>query len=149
MTIINLRRKIGLVVLVPFFVFMLNCSNSRKLGTAETYSFAVLFGNTGGFTNLNPVFIVKNSGEVLRKENASAEAVFLKKIDRHKIDSLYVFIKETNFGALQIKKTSNLTSYIEIKSENINNRITWTIDSQLPEEVNKLHRFLNSLVNKY
>jgi len=142
------HRKIYLVVFVPLFLILIDCSNSRKLNSVESYPFEVVFGNTGGFTNLNPVFVIKSSGDVFKKENPTSEPVLLKKIDRHKIDSLYLFIKESNFGALQMKQPSNFNKYIEIKSGKINNRIMWSNDSQLPEEVNKLYRFLNSLVNK-
>jgi hypothetical protein len=148
MVIPNSKRKIYLVVFVPLFLILMDCSNSRKLNSADSYPFEVVFGNTGGFTNLNPVFVIKSSGEVFKKENTASEPLLLKKIDRHKIDSLYLFIKKTNFGALQMKQPSNLSRYIEIKSEKINNRIMWSNDSQLPEEANKLYRFLNSLVNK-
>lgn len=148
MVINNSHKIIQLSGLVFMFLLMLNCSNTRKMTTVDTYPFEILFGSEGGFTNINPVFIVKSSGEVLKKDNSSSDSYLLKRMDKHKIDSLYLLIGESNFGNLKIKQISNFTNYIEIKSEKLNNKIMWFNDSQIPVEVKKLYLYLLNAVKK-
>lgn len=148
MIVVELNKITQLSVLVLIFLLQINCSNIRKMPVAENYSFEILFGSTGGFTNINLVFIVKSNGEVLKKDNALAEAYLLKRMDKHKIDSLYLLIGKSNFGNLKINQISNFTHYIEIKSEKFNNKVMWFNDSQIPVEVKKLYQCLINAVKK-
>jgi len=127
---------------------MINCSSSKKSRAIESYSFEIFFGNTGGFSNINPIFSVKNNGDVFKKNNATSDAFLLKKIEIPKIDSLYTLIAKSNFENLKINHISNLTHYIEIKSEKFTNKIMWHENSQLPDEGKKLYNFLLSTVKK-
>jgi hypothetical protein len=142
------HRIINLFVPVFLLLLMVACSTSRKAPAIDRYPFEIYFGSTGGFTNINPSYIVRSSGEVLRKENSSSDPNHLKHIRRQKIDSLYLLIQESNLGNLKIKQISNVTNYIEIKSEKFNNRLEWFDDSQIPFEVNKLYHSLLSVIKK-
>lgn len=148
MVINNSHKIIKLSGLVFMFLCMLDCSHTHKMATVDTYPFEILFGNEGGFTNINPCFIVKSSGEILKKDNSSSDSYLLKRMDKHKIDSLYLLIGESNFGNLKIKQISNFTHYIEIKSGKFNNKIMWFNDSQIPVEVKNLYQSLINAVNK-
>lgn len=137
-----------MLALISLFLFMLNCSPKRKTSTIDAYPFEIRFGNTGGFTNINPVFMVKSTGEVLKKDNATSEPYLLKKITRPMVDSLYLLIKASNFESLQINQVSNMTKYIEIKSEKFTNKVTWFDDTQIPVELMKLNQTLiNTIKN--
>jgi len=122
------------------------CSNTRRSTNAEHFNFDVFFGRSGGFSNMNPVFEIKSNGEVLRGDHAKSPLIILKKLENSKIDSLYYLINQCNFGSLSIKQVSNITYYIELKSDKVNNKVTWFDESQIPLEVRRLHQFLMQLI---
>jgi hypothetical protein len=127
---------------------MFHCAAKQKVSTVGTYPFEILFGSTGGFTNINPIFEVKSTGEVLKKNNSSSEPYLLRKMTKTKLDSLYLLIRECNFANLKIKQISNYTNYIEIKSGKFNNKVMWFNDSQIPPELKKLYETLiNTIKN--
>jgi hypothetical protein len=134
----------GVLLFVLFFAF--HCSLSHKTANKEKYPFEIRFGSTGGFSNINPIFIVKHTGEVLKKDNSSAEPNLVRKISKQKTDSIYQLIKDSNFSNLTIKHTSNLTHYIEIQSDKFTNKVMWFNESQIPEELKKLNDILLSAI---
>jgi hypothetical protein len=136
------NKMIRMLALISLFLFMLNCSSKRKVSTIDAFPFEIRFGSTGGFTNINPVFMVKSTGEVLKKDNASSEPYLLKKITRPIVDSLYLLIRDSKFESLKINQVSNITKYIEIKSEKFTNKVTWSDDSQIPVELMILNQTL-------
>jgi hypothetical protein len=127
---------------------MFHCAAKQKVSTVGTYPFEILFGSTGGFTNINPVFEVRSTGEVLKKDNSSSNPYPLKRIDKRTLDTLFMLLRECNFPNLNIKQISNYTNYIEIKSEKFNNKVMWFNDSQIPPELKKLYETLiNTIKN--
>jgi len=132
-------KRIKPLVLISSFLLLLNCTSSHKASTIDAYPFEIRFGNTGGFTNINPVFMVKSTREVLKKDNVSSEPYLLRKTTKPKLDSLYLLIRESNLGNLKINQVSNFTKYIEIKSEKYNNKVMWFNDSQIPVELKRLY----------
>jgi len=144
----NLSKIIKMLMLLSLFLFIQNCSSKSKLSAIDTYLFEIFFGSTGGFSNINPVFMVKSNGEVQKKDNAFSEPFLLKKITKPTLDSLYVLIRESNFATLKINRISNITKYIEIKSEKFTNKVSWFDDSQIPVELLKLNKALiNTIKN--
>ncbi len=142
------RNFLKTINIFGFIFLMLSCSNTSKVPKADTFPFEIHFGSTGGFTNLNPVFIIKSNGEVFKKDNAKANPLLLKNIDATKIDSIYLLIKQSNFADLKISNISNYTNYIEINYEKCNNKIMWYNQSQIPTEVQNLYKFLLSIIKK-
>jgi hypothetical protein len=116
------------------------------MSAIERYDFEILYGSTGGFTNTNPIYIIKSDGDILKKDKPSSAPNPLKRINRHKIDSLYLLIKESDFCNLKIKEISNFTHYIEIKSDRCNNKVMWFDASQLPDNVKKLYDSLKGVI---
>jgi len=135
-------KIIKVPILICLFLFLIYCSTNRKVSSKQVYSFEILFGSTGGFTNTNPVFVVKNNGEVLKKDNTSSVPYLLKRIDNQQIELLYQLIEDSNLGNLKMKQVSNITNYMEIKSEKYNNKIMWFDESQIPVEVKNLYQTL-------
>jgi len=136
------------MLLISLILLMFHCAAKQKVSTVGTYPFEILFGSTGGFTNINPIFEVKSTGEVLKKNNSSSEPYLLRKMTKTKLDSLYLLIRECNFANLKIKQISNYTNYIEIKSGKFNNKVMWFNDSQIPPELKKLYETLiNTIKN--
>lgn len=129
-------------VLISLFLSILNCSSNQRVSTIDGYPFEILFGSTGGFTNINTVYIVRSTGEILKKDNDSSQPYLLRKITRPTLDSIYLLIRESNFGSLKINKVSNFTKYIEIKSEKFANKVTWFDDFQIPVALMKLNNTL-------
>jgi len=123
-------------------LLVFNCSPNRKIATIEKYPFEIQFGSTGGFTNINPIYIIKSNGEVLKKDNSSSVPHLLKRIDNQQIELLYQLIEDSNLGNLKMKQVSNITNYMEIKSEKYNNKIMWFDESQIPVEVKNLYQTL-------
>lgn len=143
-----LRKKIRIILIVLLGIYLPGCSQSKKISIRNSYPFEISFGQTGGFTNMNPVFIVKNSGEVLKKETAASTPVMLKKIKMSQIDSLYAYLEDSGFSTLTIAHPSNITNFIDIQSEKGKNKITWSDEAQIPDKVKKLNRYLLSIVKK-
>jgi hypothetical protein len=141
-------HKICNLPLFAFFMFfMINCSIIRKSPPIEKYDFEIHFGSIGGFTNTNPVYTVKSNGEVMKKDKFS-DSYVLKRINRHKVDSLFLLIRNSNFNDLKIKQISNFTNYIEIQSVKCTNKVMWFDDSQIPVEVKKLYGTLIGIIQK-
>ena len=125
------------------------CSNSKK--AAHTFvvpEFEITYGRTGGFSNINPVYKIKSNGEVLKSETESSPFSLLRKLDSASIDSLYALVQRCNFATLKINETSNLTKFIAVKSGNMDNKITWYSDDQIPAGVLSLYQFITSLLKK-
>jgi hypothetical protein len=142
------KQDFQILHVVFLSLLMFNCSATHKIATKDSYAFELFFGNTGGFSNINPVFVVKNNGEVLKMDNSSSNPYLLKHIDISKIDSLYKLIRESNLCNLKIKQVSNFNNYIEIKSAGCNNKVMWYNDSQITFELNILYSFLLGIVKK-
>ncbi len=138
----------GLLIAFCLVCLYVSCSAYKKVNTTGKYSFEIRFGNTGGVTNINPVFIVKSNGEIWKKSNASALEQQIKKMSRVQVDSVYLLLDKSNFNNLKINEISNYTNYIEVKSEKINNKINWYDFSRIPAEVKELHTFLLTLIKK-
>jgi len=144
----NSIKTIKQLLLISIFLFMFSCSISRKVSATDTYLFEIFFGSTGGVTNINPVFIVKSTGEVLKKDNSASNPYALKRIGKSTLDTLYLLIKESHFANLKINQIANYTNYIEIKSEKFNNKVMWFNDSQIPVELKKLYDTLVNTIKK-
>ena len=144
----NSIKIIRQMLLISLLLFMFSCSTNRKVLAIDAYTFEIFFGSTGGFTNINPVFMVKSNGEVLKKDNSSSAPYPLKRISRSATDTLYMLIRGSNFARLKINQISNFTNYIEIKSEKFNNKVMWFNDSQIPVELKKLHDTLVNTIKK-
>jgi hypothetical protein len=141
---IHFTKITGRSTLVFFLIFTLSCASSQKTAIRESYPFEVRFGSTGGFSNINPIFSIRQTGEVLKKDNSSSEPYLAKKITKQQIDSLYQLIRECNFSNLKINRISNYTHYIEIQTDQYTNKVMWFNDSQIPDALKKLY---NTLIN--
>jgi hypothetical protein len=135
-----------LLIAFCLLFFFVSCSSSRKAYTGPRYNFEIRFGSTGGFTNINPGFIVKSNGELSKQATPTAAIEPLRKLSLAETDSIYVLLDRADFNKLRINQVSNFTQYIEVKSENINNKICWFKPTQLTSEVNALHNFLLNLI---
>ena len=143
-----IRTAPVLLISLCLLCLYVSCNVSKKVNTAGKYNFEIRFGSTGGFTNINPIYIVKSNGEISKQASASAEIQQVSKMSKSKADSLYLLLDKSNFNNLKINEVSNYTNYIEVKSEQFNNKISWFNDSQIPAEVKKLHSYLLTLVKK-
>lgn len=135
-----------LSVFLTLIVFA--CSaNSRVSGRTKTPGFDLYFGKTGGFTNINPTYQINSNGKVYKRNNSKSEFILLKKIKKHTVDSVYNLLIKSQFNELSIKEVSNITYFIEVKSEMINNKITWYQTSQIPVDIKELNLLINRIIN--
>jgi hypothetical protein len=139
-------KVITVSTILIFIALVFTCSNSKNVAKAGQKDFEVYFGNSGGFTNINPMYKVNHFGEVYKRENTSSGFVLLKKIKKRQVKDIFVLITKSNFSKLNINKLSNMNRFIEVKTSSGQNKITWYEDSQVPSEILQLERILNDLV---
>lgn len=63
-------------------------------------------------------------------------------------DSIFLLVRQCDFGNLQISRISNITNYIEVKSDKINNRVQWFDDKSIPPGLLKLQQTLMAAIRK-
>jgi len=132
----NSKCLIGLI-LVLTIIFV-----GFKRQTPDDYT--IIFGQTGGFTNINPIFKLNNSGELWRKANQDADFEFLKNVDDQKLAQINNLLNQINFDTLTIHDVGNVTYFIEFKSTQTSKKITWTDDTALSPPVEGLYKQLLS-----
>jgi len=136
------------IALIFILLFTLSCASSRNTTTRESYPFEIRFGSTGGFSNINPMFSIRQTGEVLKKENPTTTPYLIKKITKQKVDSLYQLIRVSDFSNLKINRISNYTNYIQIQTDHYTNKVMWFNDSQIPDALKKLYdTLINTIKN--
>jgi hypothetical protein len=122
------------------------CISGKKTSYQPLPVFSVTFGKTGGFTNINPVYTVNNTGNILKQQSEKAEPVLLKKLPPVCVDSVYLLIKQTNFLKDKISIPGNISNYLELKQDTLKRRIIWSDNSQLSPATLKLHLYLLKMI---
>jgi hypothetical protein len=145
-------KKIRYIVLFSVIISLTpivysGCAKPRISAKPDSCYFELYFGKTGGFTNINPTFEIKSNGEIYKRNSYKTEFYLLKKVEKSAIDSIFNLLIKSRFNELSIKEVSNMTNFIEVKSDKINNKITWYQDSQIPDDIKKLQQFVHKIIN--
>ena len=118
------------------------CSVNKKSRNHVIPSFSLTFGKTGGFTNINPIYSINNTGDLFKQATDKADPVPVKKLSSASLDSIYLLLKQTDFLSQPISHTGNISSYLELKMDTLQRKIMWTESAQLPPACLKLHLYL-------
>jgi hypothetical protein len=126
-------------------VFAVSCSN-KKIAKVDMPAYSLVFGKTGGFTNLNPQYIFYGTGELYKKDMSNESPVLVKKVDATVCHSIYKLTQSQNILELKVNYTANITYYIEYHQGSLFNRIQWGNESQITPEIKQLHELLLELL---
>ena len=139
-------KKSSFLVAVLFFFFTINfqgCASKNKISNANVSFETIYFGKSGGFTNLMEKYAIKNNGAVYKiiaggeKELNRIKKSQLRKIDQ-KLDAL-------NYQTISLEEVGNMTYFIEVKSDDSSNKVTWTDLTDHPE----IKELYNALISTF
>lgn len=139
--------KLKQILLLLFITVLLGaCAGTKKNQEYSMPAFSLTFGKTGGFTNLNPVYSINNSGNLFKQTSEKTEPVLIKKLTSSQVDSIYLLLKQTDFLDPNISHPGNIANYLEFKQDNLQRKIIWTDNTQLTPACLKLHLYVTKTI---
>lgn len=141
-------KFLNLFLIVFLILFASACSSGKKISTKSLPPFSISFGKSGGFTNINPEYILNSKGELYKKNAPSNEPVLLKKVDKSSLQLILKTAQEADILEVKIDYTSNITNYIEYHIGSLFNRIQWANETQLTPNLIQLNKLLLQLLKK-
>ncbi len=84
----------------------------------------IYFGKSGGFTNLMEKYALKENGTLYKiTEGEEQEINRIKKSQLRKIDKK---LNSLNYQTISLEEVGNMTYFIDVKSDDYSNKVTWT-----------------------
>lgn len=127
-------KKSSSLIAVLIFLFTTNflgCASKNKISNANVSFEAIYFGKSGGFTNLMERYAIKNNGAVCKIiEGEEKEIGRIKKSQLRKIDQK---LNTLNYQTISLDEVGNMTYFIEVKSDDYSNKVTWTDLTDQPD----------------
>jgi len=126
-----------------FCCFIQGCSTLEKQ-TSEGKFQSIVFGKTGGFSNINNTYTIERNGKVNRESQGDQKKINeLRKKDIRKIDKE---LSSINFASMDLAEVGNITYYIEVIFPGSTKKHTW-IETSENEEIKNLYKLLISYLN--
>jgi hypothetical protein len=114
--------KINILIILCFLT--LSCSAQKKPAESAESFVEISFGSGGGFTGLSKNFLLKSNGKVYR--SVKDKLVKTNKISKSDIQRINTLINDQKFYDINCSEKGNMTYFIEIKSADRNNKVSWT-----------------------
>lgn len=140
-------RKYTNILVSSLFIFscclIFGCSTLEKQTSDQQFQ-SIVFGKTGGFSNINNIYTIERNGMVSREAGGDHTMIFeLRKKDIRKIDKE---LSNINFTSMDLSDVGNMTHYIEVNYSNSTKKNTW-VESTENEEIKNLYKLLTSFLN--
>jgi len=102
-------------LLLCFCCFLHGCSTLEKQ-TSEQQFQSIVFGKTGGFSNINNTYTIERSGKVSKE--AQGDHQMIKKIRKRDIRKIEKELSNIRFLSMDLSEVGNITYYIEVNYAN-------------------------------
>ena len=128
---------------------MENCSGS-KYSIAELPELQLNFGNGGGFTGAENMFVLLKNGQAFKKNSLSKETMELPNIKRKLIKDIFKQAESLDLNNLDINTPGNMYKFIELKLPGVvSKRLSWgSPDNPVDEKIEGLYTTLTELVKE-
>jgi len=111
----------------------ISCKTQENTPATSTTLQKIAVGKGGGFTGAYTEFLLQEDGKVFKKDFKYDREVFIKTLSKNDLTYFWNKIEGLGLNGIDINKPGNISSYIEIKEENISlNKITWGARSYYP-----------------
>ena len=140
-------RKYTNILLASLLIYLCcfthGCSTLEK--QTSDYQFqSIVFGKTGGFSNINNTYTIERNGKINRETQGDQKLINeLRKKDIRKIDKE---LSSINFASMDLSEVGNITYYIEVIFPGSTKKNTW-IETSENEEIKNLYKLLVSYLN--
>jgi len=131
----------SLVIFICCFIY--GCSTLEKQ-TADQQFQSIVFGKTGGFSNINNIYTIERNGKVSREVQGDQKMIIeIRKKDIRKIEKE---LSSLQFNSMDLSEVGNLTYYIEVHYANSSKKNTW-VETTEDVEIKKIYELLTSYLN--
>lgn len=112
-------------------LLLISCASQKKQTESQPGFNEISFGSGGGFTGSVNKNMLNKDGKVYKMIDGKPEKI--NRIKKPEINDISEFIKIIDFKNIKISDKGNFTYFIEIETNGLMNRTTWTDSSQAPE----------------
>ncbi len=128
---------------------MENCSSS-KYSVAELPELQLNFGNGGGFTGTEHLFVLLKNGQAFKQNSLSKETTELPNVKRKLVKDIFKQAESLDLNNLDINTPGNMYKFIELKLPGIaSKRLSWgSPDNPVDEKIESLYTALTELVKE-
>lgn len=120
----------NLILLICTLLFI-SCASQKNRTEAISSFNEISFGSGGGFTGSVSQYLLKHNRKVYKMIDGKPEKI--NRITKAEIKDILDFIKIIDFKNIKISDKGNYTYFIEMETEGLMNRTTWTDSSQAAE----------------
>lgn len=140
------KRLYSLIISIVLFA----CTSSEGTISNDKYLREIIVGEGGGFTGEYMEFVLKENGNVYKKDFQFDRYVLFKKIDQAKTDAYFKKLESFNIEGIEFNQQGNMNYYIELKSNNVSiNKVAWCARWKVPnEQLISFHRELIKELSK-
>lgn len=117
-----MKQYLLLLLVLPF---LLGCKSSTLYTMNSLPDEQLTFGSGGGFSGATTTFILLKNGQVFKRESLTQKTQEIAMTGAGKAKSLYKRAIKLGLDTLQIKEPGNLYYFIGLKTEGVDNQITW------------------------
>ncbi len=106
----------------------------------------ITIGNGGGFSGQVTEYTVLENGQVFVKKPTSKEFLEVKKLEKNVVSQLFHNYSVLNLGAVDLKQSGNMYSYITYNSGSKEHKMMWGDGDAPVANVKLFHNIIKSLV---
>jgi len=135
----NSPNHAGFFLLVTgLLIISTSCAYIKKIDS-EKGPYEILFGKSGGFTNIPMEYKIQGNGDVFKIHNKTDLKV--NSISKSKLKTISDLLLDCDFEHLKINDTGNITYFITVKSNKFENTVKWN-DSRKNDQLKNLYKYL-------
>ncbi|MCU0405434.1 MAG: hypothetical protein MUE64_00435 [Ignavibacteriaceae bacterium] len=144
---ISLKRFIGFnspklrgffLLISGLLIITISCVNLKNTNPKKL-PFEIIFGKSGGFTNISMEYKIYENGDVYKIQNNGNQKI--NSISKSKIKTIRDWLLDSDFEHLKIAETGNITYFITVKSDKYENTVKWN-DSSNNDQLKNLYKDL-------
>lgn len=127
LSLLALHMKRGCYLLF-ISIFIISCGTTKKNPMIYEGEH-IIFGNGGGFSGIENSLLINDDGKVFELKDRRTNYTFIKKLSSDDVDQLFQAVN--TLGLMEVDKNTpgNTYKFIEIKTDNSENRLVWTSDN--------------------
>ncbi|MBN2699675.1 MAG: hypothetical protein JXR52_12685 [Bacteroidales bacterium] len=144
-----MTEKHSFVFITMILIFMLilfdNCASENGLSKRKVSADTLFFGKSGGFANLAETYALDENGRVYKE--VGGELQEMHKIRKAAILEINQKLDSLDIESLELQETGNMTWFIEVRSDTLSNKVTWTGSTDHPG-IKELYKILVNTLQK-
>lgn len=105
----------------------------------------IIFGRTGGFTNIPEQYVLFLNGRLFKMEYDSL--VKITRVNGKKVDAIETSLTGMDFANMEINDPGNMTYFIRVIKKDFQNEVRWADNDRYPQ-LKELYDSFMALVNE-